>query len=58
MLSKVVLPLPDGPSSTTTSFSAIVEIDVVEGMHLHLARDVGLGQVTRCEDGLGHGMHR
>ena len=44
MLSSVDLPLPDGPSSTTTSPAEMLKIDAAQGTHLHLARGVDLGQ--------------
>ena len=44
MLSSVDLPLPDGPSSTTSSPREEVEVDAAQRVHVDLAHLVDLGQ--------------
>ena len=50
MLRSVDLPLPDGPSRTTSSRASQVEVDAAERLHLDLAHPVGLHE-RRCVDG-------
>ena len=55
MLSSVDLPLPEGPSRTTSSDSHEVEVDAGQGVHLHLAHAVHLGEPAGAEH---HGRWR
>ena len=42
MLRSVDLPLPEGPSRTTSSPRAQIEVDAAQRLHLDLAHPVGL----------------
>ena len=58
MLSSVDLPLPEGPSSTTSSPRVEVEVDAAQRLHLDLAHAVDLGEAPGAEnrrDWNGHG---
>ena len=53
MLSSVDLPLPDGPSSTTNSPRAELEVDAAQRVHVDLAHVVDLGDAARLEHEAG-----
>ena len=50
MLSSVDLPLPEGPSSTTSSPRCEREVDPAQRVHLDLAHVVDLGEALRAQD--------
>ena len=60
MLSSVDLPLPDGPSSTTSSPGASVEVDALQRRDLELAHAVALGEAVAPDRhvAVAHGAHR